>query len=334
MLATYNIQEMQKIKNKFFATFFLAAIFCALPGAFAQEMSSPQAGQVSPPQTGLYTPFKQSVRIKKTDFVGNSIILILSVIFFLLGILLFYNAFYCMHRYILFQNIPRSKIRSMAMGLVEIQGNAQADQTIVTLSQTKCVYYKYKVEEYKMYSSGNKRTHGWDTIYMGEKRIPFFEKDETGQVYVDPKEAVFDIFEKKVLLQKAGAPEGIDIINELKNWDNSKAMSINVSGWGLRALNGDDISFNVGDKKYSESYIEPQEPLFIIGTAANDPQAPNVVLIKKGENAPTFFISNTSKKEEVDSLKSKMIKSFAICLFILVWEFLFLMRGHLTFKTI
>ncbi|MDO9517644.1 MAG: GIDE domain-containing protein [Methanosarcinaceae archaeon] len=244
---------------------------------------------------------------------------IISIIFAIVGLVIFLYGFKVMSKYRLINDTPRSKIRSMAMGLVELHGNVLADTCITTpFSQTDCVYYSYEIKEYRKHTSkgsdGKTTTSkSWDTISSGEKRIPFFAKDETGSVHVNPINADFNVDDKKIFLQKAGLFGMFGIIgNALKNWDSNNQSNLDIGTWGLIPVKKSNWSFNnrVGDRKYYERYIEPDANLFLLGTAANNPQASNDVFIHKGENEPTFIISDKSEKELVGSLKWKMIGSF------------------------
>jgi len=131
-----------------------------------------------------------------------------------------------------------------------------------------------------------------------------------------PTGAEFNVPVKKAFLQRAGLFGAVGlIVSALKNWDNKQPTALNVSSWGLTPIDPKmHMSFgnNVGDRKYYEYYIEPNEQLYVLGTAANSPQAPNNVLVKKGENEPTFLISDKSEKQLVGSLRWQMIGGFAI----------------------
>ena len=246
--------------------------------------------------------------------------IIISVVFIILGLGIFLYGFNRMHKYRLIQDTPRSKIRSMAMGLVELHGRVFADKHITSpFSQTECVYYRYKIQEYRKHTSRDsegktRTTKSWKTVTSGERRIPFFAKDETGSVYVDPDDAEFNIQIKKMFLQRAGLFGAVGtIVSTLKNWDNNNESSMDVATWGLTPIDTKShLSFgdNVGDRKYYEYYVEPDDDLFVLGTAANSPQAPDNVLIRKGENEPTYIISDRSEKELIGSLKWTMIGGF------------------------
>ncbi len=248
--------------------------------------------------------------------------IIISVIFIIVGLGIFFFGFNRMHKYRLIQDTPRSKIRSMAMGLVELHGNVFADKHITSpFSRTECVYYRYKIEEYRKHTTRDsegktKTTYKWETVASGDRRIPFFAKDETGSVYVDPDDAEFNVQVKKVFLQRAGIFGAFGtIINTLKNWDSNDESSMDDSTWGLTPIDTKShMSFgnNVGDRKYYEYYVEPDDNLFVLGTAANSSTAQDGVLIRKGENEPTYIISDRSEKELIGSLKWSMIGAFVL----------------------
>jgi hypothetical protein len=83
------------------------------------------------------------------------------------------------------EDIPVSKIGSAAMGLVELEGEAEGAVQLMDapLSGEKCVFYKYKVEKY--ISAG--RNSYWKTEAEDESSSTYFcVKDETGQVLCAP----------------------------------------------------------------------------------------------------------------------------------------------------
>ena len=68
------------------------------------------------------------------------------------------------------ENIPTSKARSVAMGLVEVYGEVVPIKTLKSpFSSKDCVYYRYQVEELR---SDGKHSH-WATIRKEEKCVPF-----------------------------------------------------------------------------------------------------------------------------------------------------------------
>ena len=80
------------------------------------------------------------------------------------------------------ENTPTSKVRSIAMGMVEVKGEAVRKYALLSpMSQTPCVYYrltKYQRRE---------RDHQWRvTSVSSSNNVPFFIEDETGRVEVNP----------------------------------------------------------------------------------------------------------------------------------------------------
>ena len=78
---------------------------------------------------------------------------------------------------------------------------------------------------------------------------------------------------KKVFLQRAGIFGAFgSIVNTLKNWDSNNESSMDVTAWGLTPIDTKShTSFgdHAGDRKYYEYYVEPDDDLFVLGTAAS-----------------------------------------------------------------
>jgi hypothetical protein len=225
-----------------------------------------------------------------------------------------------MHKYRLIRDVPRSKIRSIALGLVEIHGLVRTDQPIKTpFSQTDCAYYRYEIKEYRRHSSTDgkgrtRTTYSWDLIASGERRVPFLAEDETGRIVVDPSEAEMDVSVKKVFLQKAGLFGGLEsFFGLLRNWDENVGSDLDVASLKLTPINPKSwMSFvnRVGDRRFFEHYLEPGENLFVMGTAKSSSEPGNALLVSKGENEPTFLVSNKTEEELLSSLKWMMIACY------------------------
>lgn len=108
---------------------------------------------------------------------------------FISGICSFFWGFSRLRRRRLIENIPTSCVRGMAMGLVEISGKAKKATALKSpLTQTECVLFQYKVEEYR--TSG--KSGRWVTIASGNSfDCPFWIEDETGKVMIFPMGAEF-----------------------------------------------------------------------------------------------------------------------------------------------
>jgi len=128
------------------------------------------------------------------------------------------------------ENVPSSPIRSVAMGLAEIKGQAPRDGvTPAPLSGTPCLYYRYLVEEERSRPKGGTE---WVTVDQGASNVPFHIEDPTGRILVNP--------------------DGADII---LGRDFQKVER--AGGWLSRR------------KRYSEWRINPGDFVYVIGTVSN-----------------------------------------------------------------
>ena len=83
------------------------------------------------------------------------------------------------------ENTPTSRIRSLAMGMVEVRGKAERLYAVVSpMSQMACVYYR--LHRYR-----RDRNNSWRlTSTASSGAVPFALQDETGRVTIDPRGAV------------------------------------------------------------------------------------------------------------------------------------------------
>ncbi|MBU8934832.1 MAG: E3 ubiquitin ligase family protein [candidate division Zixibacteria bacterium] len=247
---------------------------------------------------------------------------LMAAAFVLIGGFTFFLGFIKMRKYRLIRDIPRSKIKSMAMGVIEIHGHVEADKLIKSpFSQTECVYYKFEIKEYRQSSSSKKSgsTRKWEVVGSGDRSVPFIAKDETGTALVEPDKAEFVVTHKKVFYQKgqgflASLKSIPRIVKALKTFNPNDTTSLLLEGDPLQPMEerkGLQVT-NVGDRKYYEYYIEPGDGLFVLGTAANSPDTPGNIVIKRGKNEKTFIISDKSEKAVLKNIKKTMLMCLII----------------------
>jgi len=245
---------------------------------------------------------------------------LMAAVFTLIGGFVFFLGFYKWRKFRIIRDTPTSKIRSMAMGVVEIHGSVEADQLIrAPFSKTECVYYKWEIKEYRRSrsSSGKGSSNKWVGVGSGEQSVPFFAKDETGKALVQPDKAEFIVAYKKVFYQKGkgliGSIKALPkLVQALKNFDPNDPTSLSIEGDDLEPMEsgGSVRTVNVGDRKYYEYFVEPDDKLFVLGTAASESTAPDNVVIKRGKNEKTFIISDKSEKGVLKNLKKLMMVCF------------------------
>src|SRR6266480_5545414 len=82
------------------------------------------------------------------------------------------------------QNKPVSKIRSLAMGDVEVYGQVKAEKHLkAPYSGCDCVYFNYKIEV--------PDRNGWRVTQKGEESTIFYIDDGTDRLMVNPQGAAF-----------------------------------------------------------------------------------------------------------------------------------------------
>lgn len=82
------------------------------------------------------------------------------------------------------ENTPTSKVRSLSMGLVELQGKAVRKYALVSpLTQLPCIFYRLR--KYRRDSKNNWRL----SSSSDSGHVPFYLEDDTGKVTIDPRGA-------------------------------------------------------------------------------------------------------------------------------------------------
>lgn len=223
-------------------------------------------------------------------------VLMYSIFGFFGGAFLFYKGFGWYREKRLIQNTPTSKIRSLAMGLVETKGNAFLPKGKVMyspFSKTKCIYYRYTIEELRR---SGKSSH-WATIKSGDDRQYFYLRDNTGNVLVDPKGAHIDIPVDHEFKSSFGKnpPDNVREFLESKSLNSRGLLGLNKT------------------MRYREYYITEKDPIYIMGAAGDNPfvedgssqRNENDIMIHKGKSF--YYISDKSEKELLKKYNWKVI---------------------------
>ena len=229
------------------------------------------------------------------------------------GIYLFFKGFGWFWEKRLIENTPTSKIRSIAMGLVEILGEVVlAEKQILKspLSNKDCVYYRFKIEEYR--SSGDSII--WVTIKKGDKGINFYLKDDTGSVLIDPNKAKIEI-PAKYSLETSKEKQIPSALQAYLTEQKVKTKAL----FGLNKM-----------MRFTEYYIAPKDNLYIMGTAGDNPFVEEAtgqkneedIMIQKGKGF--YYMSDKQEKDILKSFKWKIIGGLwgglgliVVCLFII-----------------
>jgi hypothetical protein len=241
---------------------------------------------------------------------------LIGLLFFIVGLVIIGFGFSKFSKYKIIQKTPRTKIGDLTGGFVEIHGIIKPEEVIKTpFSEIDCVYCRYEIEEYRIgYDSDGESDDKWVTIAKGERRLPFYGKDNTGEVKIDPIDADFQISSEIKYYQSRGTSAQKNMISRaLTSWKKGFEIDLDLDSIGLEHVDTSK-SWNVrrlriGDRKYFEYYLKPGDELFVIGTALSELDATKDYVIKKGFDEPTFIISNQSEIEVISTFKSQLAAS-------------------------
>ncbi len=170
---------------------------------------------------------------------------------FCAGIGLFVYGFRLLQRRRLILDTPFSKIRSAAMGMVEVSGQAVGPYTMVApITARQCFYYRTVAWEWKQ-SGKNKQ---WVKVAGEAMHVPFFVDDNTGRLLVDPRGADLDLH--------------CDFEQEFCDsfFTTNQPAPANVHSFLAR--HGVATSNKI---KVEERCIKPKNSLFILGTLGENP---------------------------------------------------------------
>jgi hypothetical protein len=187
------------------------------------------------------------------------------------------------------EHIPTSTIRSLALGLVEISGQAQPEEGLLSapFSGLPCVFYSYAVEEHV----GSGKRARWETIAKGTSEQPFFVSDTTGRVLVVPLGAELILSDERTYRNdwlRELSPTTIAGLNRL---------GISTERWlGSKTL------------RCRESFILQEEQVYVLGTAhehlgATDRVENSARLYIGSSRDHEFIISDRSEKDLLSRLR-------------------------------
>ncbi|HXH85277.1 GIDE domain-containing protein [Petrachloros mirabilis] len=216
----------------------------------------------------------------------------------------------------LIESIPTSAIRSLALGLVEINGRAQPEEGLLAspFGGLPCVFYTYIVEE----RTGSDKHARWETIAKGTSEQPFFVRDETGRVLVVPLGATLILPDERASRHNwlgELPPTTVAGLNRL---------GISTEGWtGSRAL------------RCRETFILPEERIYVLGTALEYHGARGLVenssrMYIGSSRDHEFIISDRSEKELLSRLRWQASACFIGGLLLAAGCFITFLKRYLT----
>ena len=248
------------------------------------------------------------------------------------GAITFWRGFGVWRERSLIKNTPAAKIRSMAMGLVEINGPVEPRSAITApFSGHECVFWEVDIS--------SRSRDGWRVIHRKASGHPFFISDGTAAALVYPQGAECKLMPgvEEVCSGPMLPPCYADYIKE------EHLTLVNF--------------MSVGPLRFRERVIEDQQRMFVLGTAMPRGHAvalsddevratgtdgrptrlaalddATVAIVRKGDNEPTFVISQESERVLALDLglqcTAQLVAGPLLSLFALGWWLFGAASGH------
>ena len=207
-----------------------------------------------------------------------------------MGLLIFFKTLKNLKMKRLFENLPTSKMRSLAMGLVELKGKIQVEDKMLEdpFDGKECVYWRIHIQE--LVKSG--KTRKWVTRHKAKNQVPFLISDQTGSVliYLDDVNMNDVKRDKQYDLATFFSDEISPIIQ-----DYCRKHNVKLKGW-------------FGGKKRMRltiTYLEPDDDIYILGNARpvlkdELKNSKNIAAVIDMSKRGLIIISDKSEKELID----------------------------------
>jgi hypothetical protein len=191
------------------------------------------------------------VKVCLSVIISINFLTILSLLAIAGGIYFFFHGFYLLARKRLLLATPTSKIRSAAFGLVEVNGLATGPHTIpAPISGKPCFLYRTTAWQQ---SKGKK--DDWEKVADETLHLPFFVKDTTGELLIEPLGADLDLH--RDFREEYDASFFSSTLNDVP-----PRVSVFLSRHGV---------IPARKLRIEEHSIKPDDPLFIAGTLTENP---------------------------------------------------------------
>lgn len=246
------------------------------------------------------------------------------------GLFWFFKGFRVYREYRVLADTPEIPIRSVAMGLVEIHGQAKGPQTVLSpVTKTPCFFYKVDIERWVRDKNGGH----WSHAATEAEGVRFYLEDATGKVLLDAHGAEYDLIQtaKRETGRGVGASLGrlfggnrdsslaagslvseSDLLNYAESVVSTARTPFSLDGGSLlTGLTRGSLSVRFGSEhryRLSEYCILPEHWYDVTGTCVENPTPQDEHdrnMIVKGQNEPTFLISWRSEKEVESKLRNR-----------------------------
>ena len=222
---------------------------------------------------------------------------------------IYYRGFRTLRTRRLIANTPTARIRSMAMGLVEVVGHVESRSTLAApFSGKPCAYWEVDIAV--------QARRGWRIVHRNQSGNPFYLRDDTGVALVYPHGAQCRVH--------FGSEEHCPGLMLPACY--AEYMDAHTSVLGRLS--------RIGNLRFRERVLESGQRVYVLGTAVPRSQAhvvgegeelratgtdgpvatrratldrQVVAVVRRGENESTFIVSQESEKGLMLSLGARAL---------------------------
>lgn len=168
----------------------------------------------------------------------------------------FFHGFGALRTWRLLRDTPTARVRSMAMGFVELCGQVEPRSELAApFSGRRCVWWEVEISTRSGRSKGR---DSWNVVHRRQSGRPFYLRDETGVAMVYPEGANVKLnFATEETTHGLGVPDLYMQYMEEQNL-------------GMRRL------WALGAMRFRERVLEPPARVFVLGRAHPKPMTREV----------------------------------------------------------
>lgn len=220
------------------------------------------------------------------------------------GAFAFVHGFQALRIQRLIMDTPTAKLRSLAMGMVELQGTVRARSRVTApFTNRSCAWWEVELQTLRQSNKGLKQ---WGTVYREQSGNPFYLEDGTGAGLVYPQGA--DLRAGDLVMEET---HGLGVPEPYSGFMAQRQL-------GLRHL------WSMGPMRFRERVLDEGCGVYVLGRAYPKPHAVAVsmddealqatgtdaigaahvrrydggccAVIRRGKDDPAFLISERSEK--------------------------------------
>ena len=178
------------------------------------------------------------------------------------GLLAFVHGFRALRLKRLIQDTPTARVRSLAMGLVELQGALRGrSRATAPFSDHDCVWWEVELQTLRQSNKGLKH---WNTVHREQSGHPFYLDDGTGTALIFPQGA--HVSAGDVVTEET---HGFGVPEPYAGYMESRQL-------GMRHL------WSMGPMRFRERRLEEGRAVYVLGRAHPKPQS---VVVSMDEEA-------------------------------------------------